>query len=65
MLQDLNTRHKMHTERLEQVQRALDNEAVTIEQVDAVKESLEDYIVRAASLAEQASSWHTWPFGCL
>jgi hypothetical protein len=53
-LQALNVRHKMHTERLEQVQRALDNEAITVEQVDDLKDALLMYIVRPSRLV---NSW--------
>lgn len=42
----LNVRHKLHTERLEQVQRALANEAISVAQVDALKDTIEMYIVR-------------------
>jgi CCR4-NOT transcriptional regulation complex NOT5 subunit len=45
-----NKRHRLHTERLEQVQRALDNEAVSVEQVDGLKDDLADYIVRCLPL---------------
>ena len=45
-LQELNVRHKRHTERLEQVQRALMNDAVSPEQVDELKDSVDIYIVR-------------------
>lgn len=44
-IQARNALHKKHTERLEQVLRALDNEAITVEQVDGLKEAIEDYCV--------------------
>lgn len=46
-LHEINVRHKKHTERLEQVQRALMNDAVSVEQVDELKDSLEIYLVRS------------------
>jgi chromosome condensin MukBEF complex kleisin-like MukF subunit len=45
-IQARNAVHKKHTERLEQVLRALDNEAISLEQVDNLKEGIEDYLVR-------------------
>ena len=44
-IQARNARHKKHTERLEQVLRALDNEAISVDQVDGLKETIEDYVV--------------------
>jgi CCR4-NOT transcriptional regulation complex NOT5 subunit len=44
-IQARNALHKKHTERLEQVLRALDNEAITVDQVDGLKEAIEDYLV--------------------
>lgn len=44
-IQDRNSAHKKHQERLEQVLRALDNEALSVEQVDQLKETIEDYLV--------------------
>lgn len=44
-IQTRNALHKKHTERLEQVLRALDNEAISVDQVDGLKEAIEDYLV--------------------
>ena len=44
-IQARNALHKKHTERLEQVLRALDNEAISVQQVDGLKEAIEDYLV--------------------
>eukprot|EP00892_Ulva_mutabilis_P000547 jgi/Ulvmu1/10493/UM064_0030.1 len=43
-IQDRNAAHKKHQERLEQVLRALDNEALSVDQVDQLKETIEDYL---------------------
>ena len=46
-IQDRNAAHKKHQERLEQVLRALDNEALSVDQVDQLKETIEDYLARS------------------
>jgi CCR4-NOT transcription complex subunit 3 len=44
-LTEQNSRHKKHVERLEQILRALNNETLQFEQVDAIKDDFQDYLV--------------------
>lgn len=46
VLTEQNARHKKHIERLEQILRALNNETLQFEQVDAIKDDFQDYLVR-------------------
>lgn len=67
-LTETNGRHKKHLERLEQVLRALNNETIQFEQVDAIKDDFIDYLVRpGACICSDllASAWICLDLGSL
>jgi CCR4-NOT transcriptional regulation complex NOT5 subunit len=45
-LEDLITRHKLHIQKLELILRLLDNDELSPEQVNDVKDFVEDYVER-------------------
>jgi CCR4-NOT transcription complex subunit 3 len=46
LLEDLITRHKLHIQKLELILRLLDNDELSPEQVNDVKDFVEDYVER-------------------